>query len=180
MTKALFIIEDRVRWRVFPDDLLDAFCRSMSSLWRRRIPGRKSPPIPRCCSDAEILITTWGCPRLDAAFLDDAPNLRAVFYAAGSVKIFVTDALWARGIRLTHAADGIAQGVVDFVLAQIILSLKGMWSEVARVKRQKRFRPKDYAYPGVRKCDRGHHRLGRGWAHAHPAFAAAWAPHTGA
>jgi hypothetical protein len=35
--------------------------------------------------DVEVLLSGWGCPNLDAAFLARAPRLRAVFYAAGSV-----------------------------------------------------------------------------------------------
>ncbi len=149
MPKALFVIEDRVRWRVYPDDLLEAFSEHVEVIAPPQTKAQLAQN-PAPLREAELLITTWGCPRLDAEFLDDAPRLKAVFYGAGSVKYFVTDAMWERGIRLTHAADGIAQSVVDFVLAQILLSLKGMWSEVARVKREQRFRPKDFAYLGIR------------------------------
>ena len=149
MHKALFVIEDRVRWRVYPDDLLETFAAHVDFVAPPHTKAQLAQN-PAPLHEAELLITTWGCPRLDADFLDAAPRLQAVFYGAGSVKDFVTDDMWQRGIRLTHAADGIAQGVVEFVLAQILLSLKGMWSEVARVKAERRFRPKDYAYPGVR------------------------------
>jgi phosphoglycerate dehydrogenase-like enzyme len=35
-------------------------------------------------ADVDVLITGWGCPRIDAAVLDRAPRLRAIAHAAGS------------------------------------------------------------------------------------------------
>ena len=47
---------------------------------------------------AEILLTGWGCPPLDAALLARAPALRAVVHAAGTVKNHVTEACFERGL----------------------------------------------------------------------------------
>jgi len=35
-------------------------------------------------ADTEILLTSWGAPRLDAALLDRMPRLRAVVHAAAA------------------------------------------------------------------------------------------------
>ena len=74
--------------------------------------------------DIEVIFTTWGMPRLDAALLDRLPSLKAVFYAAGSVKAFVTDETWKRGVRVFSAAHANAVPVAEFTVAQIILGLK--------------------------------------------------------
>src|SRR4051794_4387984 len=37
-------------------------------------------------SQTEIMITGWGCPRIDAALLQAAPHLKMIAHAAGSVK----------------------------------------------------------------------------------------------
>ena len=73
---------------------------------------------------AEVLITSWGCPPLDAAMVADAPRLRAVLHAAGSVRAHVTDAVFDRGILVTTAADANAVPVVWYTLAAILWSLK--------------------------------------------------------
>jgi phosphoglycerate dehydrogenase-like enzyme len=73
---------------------------------------------------AEVLITSWGCPPLDAATVADAPRLRAVLHAAGSVRAHVTDAVFGRGILVTTAADANAEPVARYTLAAILWSLK--------------------------------------------------------
>lgn len=78
-------------------------------------------------AQADVIVSTWGMPDLDAEFLAAAPALKAVFYAAGSVKGFVTDAAWERGIVVSSAwaANGIP--VAEYSFATILLSLKRFW-----------------------------------------------------
>jgi hypothetical protein len=45
-------------------------------------------------AETEILLTSWGAPLLDEAFLAAAPRLRAVFHAAGSIRPITTPASW--------------------------------------------------------------------------------------
>ena len=73
---------------------------------------------------AEVLITSWGCPPLDAPAVAAAPGLRAVLHAAGSVRSHVTDAVFNRGILVTTAADANAEPVARYTLAAILWSLK--------------------------------------------------------
>ncbi|WP_435747528.1 hydroxyacid dehydrogenase [Microbacterium sp. PMB16] len=75
-------------------------------------------------ADTEILLTSWGAPRLDAALLDRMPRLRAVVHAAGSVQGLVSDELWERDIIVTSAADANAVPVAEYTFASIILSFK--------------------------------------------------------
>lgn len=75
-------------------------------------------------SDTEILVTSWGAPRLDAEMLDRMPRLRAVVHAAGSVQGLVSDELWERGITVTSAADANAVPVAEYTFASIILAFK--------------------------------------------------------
>src|SRR5689334_18720787 len=55
-------------------------------------------------ASVELLVTSWGCPPLDAAALERLPALQAVVHAAGSVKHHVTEACWERGLRVSSAA----------------------------------------------------------------------------
>lgn len=81
---------------------------------------------PGDLSAVEVILGTWGMPVLSASLLDRMPSLRAVFYAAGSVRPFVTSASWERGIRVFSSAHANALPVAEFTFAQILLSLKAV------------------------------------------------------
>lgn len=73
---------------------------------------------------AEVLVTSWGAPSLDAARLAAAPHLRAVLHCAGSVRELVGPAVWDRGILVSSAADANAVPVAEYTLAAIIMAGK--------------------------------------------------------
>jgi len=73
---------------------------------------------------AEVIMTGWGGPRMDAPFLDNAPNLKAVFHAGGSVRPIVTESFWSRGIVISSAWAANAIPVAEYTLSQILFALK--------------------------------------------------------
>jgi phosphoglycerate dehydrogenase-like enzyme len=81
---------------------------------------------------AEVLLTGWGCPRVDAAVLERMPRLRLVAHAAGTVKGHLDPVCWDRGIAVTTAAAANAVPVVEFALAQILLAGKDLLGAAAR------------------------------------------------
>jgi phosphoglycerate dehydrogenase-like enzyme len=80
----------------------------------------------------EVLVTGWGAPRIDAAVLADAPALRAVVHAAGSVKELLAPAVWERGVVVATAAEANSVPVAEFTLGVVLLSLKRAWLASAR------------------------------------------------
>lgn len=98
---------------------------------------------------AEVLITGWGCPPIDADVLDAAPRLRAIVHTGGSVKHHVTPECWERGIEVSSAVDANAVPVAEFTIAAILFAQKRIL-EVASAYRQ--------------------HRGGRVWADAFPSM----------
>ncbi|GGU33161.1 2-hydroxyacid dehydrogenase [Lentzea flava] len=74
--------------------------------------------------DIDLLVTGWGCPPITAAALERLPSLKAVVHTAGSVKGFVTDACWERGIAVSSAAAANALPVAEYTVAMILLSGK--------------------------------------------------------
>ena len=72
----------------------------------------------------EVLVTSWGAPRLTAERLERMPALRAVFHAAGTVRGIATDAFWQRGITVTSAAEANSIPVAEFTFASIVLADK--------------------------------------------------------
>ncbi|MFD9700742.1 hydroxyacid dehydrogenase [Lentzea sp. NPDC059081] len=74
--------------------------------------------------DVDLLVTGWGCPPITAEVLARLPRLRAIVHTAGSVRGFVTDACWERGIAVSSAAQANALPVAEYTLAMILLSGK--------------------------------------------------------
>ncbi|MCX3062933.1 hydroxyacid dehydrogenase [Streptomyces beihaiensis] len=74
--------------------------------------------------EAEVLITSWGAPRLTPHRLAAAPRLKAVLHCAGSVRGLVGREVWRRGITVTSAADANAVPVAEYTLAAIIFAGK--------------------------------------------------------
>ena len=84
--------------------------------------------------DAEIIFSGWGAPVMDEEFLDAAPNLRAIFYGAGTTNHITTEAFWERDIVITSAYAANARPVAEYVLGAIMLSLKDFWRFQAKAK----------------------------------------------
>ncbi|MDC3416773.1 hydroxyacid dehydrogenase [Aquibacillus salsiterrae] len=99
--------------------------------------------------DVEVIFSGWGGPRLDEQFLNAAPNLKAFFYAAGSVKNIATDASWDRGITITNAVQANAVPVAEFTLSQILFCLKNGWCFTRDVRKTKQFPAKPFHVPGA-------------------------------
>jgi phosphoglycerate dehydrogenase-like enzyme len=78
-------------------------------------------------SNADAAISGWRVVRLDESVLAPAERLRFVAHSAGSVKGLVSDAFWAREIRITSAAAGIAEDVALSTVALIHLGVKKWW-----------------------------------------------------
>lgn len=98
---------------------------------------------PESLREVEVILSGWGAPLMDAAFLEHAPHLRAVFYGAGSIRGFATDALWERGILVTSAQEANALPTAIYTLAIILFALKQGWQMAALTRREERFPPRD-------------------------------------
>lgn len=81
----------------------------------------------------EVVFGTWGFFSLSPVYLSQLPNLKAVFYAAGSVKYFAGP-LIERGITVVSAWAANAVPVAEFTLGQILLANKGYFHNVAQYR----------------------------------------------
>lgn len=86
--------------------------------------GPGSPGFADALADAVAIISGWRSPAFDQAFLSQAPKLKLIAHSAGSVKVFVSDELFDRGIHVTTAAAGNAFPVAQFAVATMISLLK--------------------------------------------------------
>lgn len=112
-----------------------------------RLAALESPAPGGVFSEVEALFTGWGSPHLDQSVLAALPALRVVFHAGGSVKSFVSDELWDRGIRITSAAHANAIPVAEFTLAHVILGLKQVLPLAHATREARRFVRRDDSTP---------------------------------
>lgn len=63
-----------------------------------------------------VLVTAWRFPRLDAARLALAPDLRFVMHAASSLHWLVSDDFWATGLPVSQAGAAMAPAVAELSL----------------------------------------------------------------
>ncbi|MFI6931033.1 hydroxyacid dehydrogenase [Streptomyces sp. NPDC050287] len=125
---------------LFPPPLMTRLTRAAELDPALVVQDFTDPAAADALARAEVLITGWGCPRLDAAVLATAPRLRTVLHAAGSVRSLVGEALWERGITVSSAVTGNALPVAEYTLAMILLAGKDTFTH------RERFRA-THAYP---------------------------------
>jgi phosphoglycerate dehydrogenase-like enzyme len=103
-----------------PDDL----ARLRAATTVRVLGSNHAGVIAPQLGDVDILLSSWGMPKLDSDLLKAAPRLRAACYAAGSVKGFVTPESYARKVLITTAMHANAVPVAQVTLALITLANK--------------------------------------------------------
>lgn len=74
--------------------------------------------------DVDFILASWGLPPLTTEVLAQANRLRLVAYGAGSVKGFINDEMFARGIAVSHAAARIADSVAEMTLLLAMMGLR--------------------------------------------------------
>ncbi len=147
MPKALFILEETIQQRVYPRPIYDEICTLVDVYAEPQRPDVVQQK-PELLQDMDLLFSSWTCPHIDATFLARAPNLKWVFYGAGSIKQVVSPAFWEQGVRITHAANANGVIVAQFTLAQIIMSLKGVWAYMHQTRTERTFHHTP-RYPGL-------------------------------
>ncbi len=96
-------------------------------------------------SDVECIFSTWYMPHLSKEEIREYfPSLRAVFYAAGTVKYFAKEYL-ELGIKVYSAESANAVPVAEFAYAEILLALKGYYRAASLYKHRFFRRAKAFA-----------------------------------
>lgn len=93
---------------------------------------------PGLLAETDVIFSGWGAPKMDAPFLAAAQRLKAVFYGAGTIRYFTSEAFWERGIVVSSAYAANAVPVAEYTLAMILLSLKNGWFHAFETKRRRR------------------------------------------
>lgn len=145
--KSVIIMDPERLNRVYGPEQLKAI-EKITELVAPPMSSEEALAHPEILKDVEILFGGWNMPVLDAAFLGMAPQLRGVFFSAGTVKPYVSDALWERGIVLTNAHKANAVPVAEYCVAAIIFSLKLGWHHIRDLHQSKRWERSSGDIPG--------------------------------
>jgi len=81
----------------------------------------------RLLPDADACVTSWEVAPLDANVVASAPKLKAMVHMGGSVKKMVSDAVWAREIKVFSARPALAKDVAETTLGLMIVGIKHIW-----------------------------------------------------
>ena len=105
-------------------DALDAFAEVVHH------PGDEpadKPELIELLAGADACITSWGVAQLDADVMAAAPRLKAMAHMGSSVKRFVSDAFWERGMHLTSAGVALARSVAETTVGLMLVGQKQIW-----------------------------------------------------
>lgn len=157
---ALFLVEPWLRDLVFDDPLRERLGRALRFL-TPPLAAENHATIDRAVREkVEVIVASWGMPQLNQEFLERYPALRAVFFAGGSVRAFVTPESWARGVRVVTAAGANAIPVAEYIFAQVVLCLKQAWPQANAVRQQRGYRHHVHQPPGAYRSTVGLIALG--------------------
>ncbi|NSY70508.1 hydroxyacid dehydrogenase [Agrobacterium tumefaciens] len=109
---------------VLTPQALEKLSQSVDILDTRPVCDFHDPAVTAQLERTDILLTGWGCPEIDMRELAMMPNLRLISHAAGTVKYFLSQAVFERNVTVCSAAEANAQPVAEFTLAMILLSGK--------------------------------------------------------
>ncbi|MEV6796232.1 hydroxyacid dehydrogenase [Streptomyces sp. NPDC051320] len=136
---ALFAMRSRDLPDVFPPHVLRQLREAVTidpDLIAERF---DDPRVLGVLASAEILITGWASPVIDAKVLAAAPRLRSVVHWAGSVKGHLSDDCWDRGLQISSAAEANGVPVAEYSLAAILFAGKGLFALRERYRADRAF-----------------------------------------
>jgi phosphoglycerate dehydrogenase-like enzyme len=120
--RTALVMHPLVRKELIRDDHMERLDRAVALVTAE--PLRSFEPLGPELAKLEVLITSWGCPPVDAMILDRMPKLRLIAHLAGSVKGILDDAVWRRGILVTNAVAANAVPVAEYTVAAILFANK--------------------------------------------------------
>lgn len=89
-------------------------------------------------SDVDAIVTMWGSVKVDADVLAHAPKLKLLAHLCGTVRPFVSEELYDRGIKVIGANDTyFSESVAEGALVYTLMSLRRIDKKLQLLKQQK-------------------------------------------
>ena len=150
MSKAIFYTSNADQIDKIYTDAHRETIRSMAELSDRVYTKEDLLSAPERFADVNFILSTWGLEALTEEEIRAClPNLKAVFYAAGSVRFFAQPFMNC-GVRVFSGWKANAVSVAEYVVAEILLANKGFFraARVTSLKEHMAVREGRQGYPG--------------------------------
>ncbi len=132
MKNAVFMgLDERVHY-VYPDSRIELLNSELNFPTLHVITKEELGEYRDILKNTDYIFSTWGMPHFEKEEIKEyLPNLKAIFYAAGTVQGFAREFL-DEGVAVfsAWAANGVP--VAEYTLAQIILASKGFFQTIHR------------------------------------------------
>lgn len=89
----------------------------------------------RLLTGVDGCITCWGSPLLTSELLEQAPKLRFIAHAAGTLRPYLSNSVWEREIVVVNAAGAIAEEVAQYTAALVVIGRRSLMEIVPQTKR---------------------------------------------
>jgi phosphoglycerate dehydrogenase-like enzyme len=76
---------------------------------------------------ADACVTGWDVASLDEDVIAAAPRLKALVHMGGSVKRYVSDALWRQNVHVFSASSELGRDVAQTAIGLMIVGMKHVW-----------------------------------------------------
>jgi phosphoglycerate dehydrogenase-like enzyme len=117
----LVALNENVKKTFLTEDIIKRIEKIGNVIWKSDI--HTEDDLRSSIKGIDICITGWGIPKFSPWVLDKADRLKLVAHTAGTVASFVSDELYARGIKVVSAnkvfAESVAEGVIGYLLAAL-------------------------------------------------------------
>ncbi|MGG1519365.1 hydroxyacid dehydrogenase [Paenibacillus oryzisoli] len=110
--------------KVCPPAFREVMDDTFDTVWNLSDEPYTTEQLAAIIGDAEIILSSWGSPRITLDMLNKAERLRYYGHAAGSVKGFVPGEIVERGVKVFSGAPRLAQSVGEYCLTVLLAMLK--------------------------------------------------------
>jgi len=108
----------------FNDELKSKLGEIGEVIWNNSTAQYTKSQLCEQIKDIDICVTGWGTEAFDEEILNHANQLRLIAHTGGSVKPYVTDEVYERGIRVVSGNEVFAESVAESVIAYALASLR--------------------------------------------------------
>jgi len=148
--KVVLAINPGLMGLLMPDETLDGLGKFADVEQIGQGAEMTEESLSRALREADGIITSWGTPTITSAMVGQAPRLRIIAHAAGSVRSIVQREVLERGVVVvTQTAYEIGYAVAEFSLALILGGLRLTWLADRRLQQTRRWRE---AGPPIEQC----------------------------
>ncbi|GAA1718945.1 hydroxyacid dehydrogenase [Isoptericola hypogeus] len=152
----------------FPDETRADLAALGAVTWCQPDDVRDADSFAQVMEHAQVLVTAWGSPRLDAGRLAAARDLELVMHAASSLRAVTSDDFWATGIPISQAGAAMAPAVAELALTGTLSLLRRThrldhalrsgagWDEARRVTRAREIGGARIGVIGASRTGRGY------------------------